>query len=79
MQQAGRQADEAVHPAPGLCVPLLLLTHRAALLGPVLLACLQVGRFTSAEPLNTSFFRESWDVLKDRLKDVPKVGRGGGR
>lgn len=32
----------------------------------------QVGRFTSAEPLNTSFFRESWDVLRERLADVPK-------
>lgn len=26
----------------------------------------------TAEPLNTSYFRESWDVLKDRLRDVPK-------
>ena len=32
----------------------------------------EVGRFVSAEPLNTSFFRESWDVLKRRLEDVPK-------
>ena len=32
----------------------------------------EVGRFVSAEPLNTSFFRESWDVLKRRLVDVPK-------
>jgi predicted sulfurtransferase len=24
----------------------------------------EVGRFTTAEPLNTSFFRDSWDVLK---------------
>ena len=32
----------------------------------------EVGRFVSSEPLNTSFFRESWDVLKTRLKDVPK-------
>lgn len=31
-----------------------------------------MGRFVTAEPLNTSFFRESWDVLKDRLKEVPK-------
>lgn len=26
----------------------------------------------TAEPLNTSFFRESWDVLQERLRDVPK-------
>jgi predicted sulfurtransferase/predicted O-methyltransferase YrrM len=32
----------------------------------------EVGRFVSAEPLNTSFFRESWDVLKRRLVDVPR-------
>lgn len=32
----------------------------------------EVGRFVTAEPLNTSFFRESWDVLKTRLADVPK-------
>ncbi len=32
----------------------------------------EVGRFATAEPLNTSYFRESWDVLKQRLADVPK-------
>ncbi len=26
----------------------------------------------TAQALNTSFFRESWDVLKEQLKDVPK-------
>ena len=31
-----------------------------------------VGRFEGAEPLGTENFRESWDVLKERLKDTPK-------
>eukprot|EP00977_Amphora_coffeiformis_P009230 scaffold2102_cov161-Amphora_coffeaeformis.AAC.14 len=31
-----------------------------------------VGIFEGAEPLDTISFRESWDVLKDRLKDAPK-------
>lgn len=32
----------------------------------------QVGKFELAEPLNTTNFRDSWDVLRDRLRDVPK-------
>jgi len=44
---------------------------------PIVLDCrndyeTQVGKFELAEPLNTANFRDSWDVLKDRLKDVPK-------
>lgn len=44
---------------------------------PILLDCrnkyeTDVGTFVGAEPLNTEFFRESWDVLKERLKDTPK-------
>ena len=44
---------------------------------PIVLDCrnnyeTQVGKFELAEPLNTENFRESWDVLKDRLKGVPK-------
>ncbi len=31
-----------------------------------------VGRFEGAIPLNTTNFRDSWDVLKDQLKDAPK-------
>jgi len=31
-----------------------------------------VGFFEGAEPLNTTFFRESWDVLNERLKNTPK-------
>jgi predicted O-methyltransferase YrrM/rhodanese-related sulfurtransferase len=31
-----------------------------------------VGRFEGAEPLNTENFRESWDALKERLKDTPR-------
>lgn len=31
-----------------------------------------VGRFEGAEPLETTNFRETWDALKDRLKDTPK-------
>ena len=31
-----------------------------------------VGRFVGAEPLNTENFRESFDVLSERLKDVDK-------
>ena len=44
---------------------------------PIVLDCrneyeTQVGKFELAEPLNTDNFRDSWDVLKERLKDVPK-------
>ena len=44
---------------------------------PIVLDCRNhyetgVGRFVGAEPLGTKTFRESWDVLKDRLKDTPK-------
>ena len=44
---------------------------------PIVLDCrntyeTDVGRFEGAEPLGTESFRESWDVLKDRLKDLPK-------
>eukprot|EP00970_Alexandrium_tamarense_P004107 scaffold693_cov200-Alexandrium_tamarense.AAC.109 len=44
---------------------------------PIVLDCrndyeTQVGKFELAEPLNTVNFRDSWEVLKDRLKDVPK-------
>mmetsp|Transcript_18327 Transcript_18327/g.27217 ORF Transcript_18327/g.27217 Transcript_18327/m.27217 type:complete len:647 (-) Transcript_18327:37-1977(-) len=44
---------------------------------PILLDCrntyeTEVGRFVEAEPLNTENFRDSWDVLKDRLQDTPK-------
>jgi predicted sulfurtransferase len=31
-----------------------------------------VGKFKNAIPLNTTFFRESWDSLEAVLKDVPK-------
>ena len=31
-----------------------------------------VGRFEGAEPLDTVNFRESWNVLKERLADTPK-------
>ncbi len=31
-----------------------------------------VGRFEGAIPLNTTNFRDSWEVLGDQLKDVPK-------
>ena len=44
---------------------------------PILLDCRNdyetaVGKFIGAEPLNTVNFRESWDVLKERLADTPK-------
>ena len=44
---------------------------------PIVLDCrndyeTQVGRFDLAEPLGTENFRDSWDVLRERLKDVPK-------
>jgi predicted sulfurtransferase len=44
---------------------------------PIVLDCrngyeTQVGRFELAEPLGTENFRESWDVLRERLRDVPK-------
>ena len=31
-----------------------------------------VGKFVGAEPLQTESFRDSWKVLKERLKDTPK-------
>ncbi|CEM30980.1 unnamed protein product [Vitrella brassicaformis CCMP3155] len=31
-----------------------------------------VGRFDTAVPLNTTYFRESWDALNETLKDVDK-------
>jgi len=44
---------------------------------PIVLDCrnnyeTQVGKFELAEPLETENFRDSWDVLKERLRDVPK-------
>ncbi|KAG7370094.1 rhodanese domain containing protein [Nitzschia inconspicua] len=44
---------------------------------PILLDCrntyeTNVGIFEGAEPLGTDNFRESWDVLKERLADTPK-------
>ena len=44
---------------------------------PILLDCrntyeTDVGIFEGAEPLGTDSFRDSWDVLKDRLADTPK-------
>ena len=44
---------------------------------PLILDCrnnyeTDVGRFEGAEPLDTENFRESWDVLKERLADTPK-------
>ena len=44
---------------------------------PLILDCrndyeTSVGRFEGAEPLNTENFRDSWDVLKEKLKDTPK-------
>jgi UPF0176 acylphosphatase like domain len=44
---------------------------------PILLDCrnkyeTDIGTFEGAEPLNTENFRESWGVLEERLKDVPK-------
>jgi predicted sulfurtransferase len=44
---------------------------------PVLLDCrnnyeTDVGIFEGAEPLGTDSFRDSWDVLKNRLADTPK-------
>lgn len=44
---------------------------------PILLDCrnayeTDIGIFDGAEPLNTDSFRESWDVLKERLADTPK-------
>lgn len=42
---------------------------------PIILDCrngyeTEVGRFEGAEPLNTTFFRDSWSVLERRLSDV---------
>lgn len=31
-----------------------------------------LGLFQNAEPLSTETFKESWDVLKEKLKDTPK-------
>jgi predicted sulfurtransferase len=44
---------------------------------PILLDCRNtyesnVGIFDGAEPLGTDNFRDSWDVLKERLADTPK-------
>jgi len=44
---------------------------------PILLDCrnsfeTNVGSFDGAEPLGTESFRDSWNVLKARLKDTPK-------
>ena len=44
---------------------------------PILLDCrnsfeTNVGKFDGAEPLETTTFRETWNVMKDRLKDCPK-------
>jgi len=44
---------------------------------PLLLDCRNhyetvVGRFDLSEPLNTENFRDSWNVLEKRLKDVPR-------
>jgi predicted sulfurtransferase len=44
---------------------------------PILLDCrnkyeTDIGTFEGAEPLNTENFRDSWGVLEERLKDVPK-------
>jgi hypothetical protein len=44
---------------------------------PIILDCrndyeTDVGIFEGAEPLGTENFRESWNVLKDRLADAPK-------
>ncbi|KAL7548790.1 hypothetical protein ACHAWF_012049 [Thalassiosira exigua] len=44
---------------------------------PVVLDCrndyeTRVGRFDLAEPLGTENFRDSWDVLREKLADVPK-------
>lgn len=46
-------------------------------LGPLIFDCrnnyeTSVGSFVGAEGLQTDNFRESWDVFKDKLKDVPK-------
>lgn len=44
---------------------------------PILLDCrnsfeTNVGKFDGAEPLETTTFRDTWNVMKDRLKDSPK-------
>ena len=44
---------------------------------PILLDCrnnyeTDIGRFDGAEPLNTDNFRDSWDVLRERLAETPK-------
>jgi predicted sulfurtransferase len=47
---------------------------------PILLDCrntyeTDTGIFEGAEPLDTENFRDSWDVLKERLVDTPKDAR----
>jgi predicted sulfurtransferase len=44
---------------------------------PVILDCRNqyetgVGRFETAEPVNTENFRDTWDILQERLEGVPK-------
>ena len=44
---------------------------------PLILDCrndyeTDIGRFDGAQPLNTTNFRDSWDVLKERMKNVSK-------
>ena len=44
---------------------------------PLILDCrnkyeTSVGRFDGAEPLNTENFRDTWDILKEKLKVSPK-------
>eukprot|EP00548_Thalassiothrix_antarctica_P013316 CAMPEP_0194167506 /NCGR_PEP_ID=MMETSP0154-20130528/2762_1 /TAXON_ID=1049557 /ORGANISM="Thalassiothrix antarctica, Strain L6-D1" /LENGTH=850 /DNA_ID=CAMNT_0038878419 /DNA_START=239 /DNA_END=2787 /DNA_ORIENTATION=- len=44
---------------------------------PILLDCrnkyeTDMGKFENAEPLNTDNFRESWDVIEERLLNTPK-------
>ena len=44
---------------------------------PLILDCrndyeTSIGRFEGAEPLDTTNFRDSWEVLDKRLQDVPK-------
>ena len=34
----------------------------------------EVGWFQGAEPLDTATFRDTWDALKEKLRDVDKVG-----
>jgi hypothetical protein len=53
-------------------------TTPGAALTPLLLDCRNVyesdeGTFEGAEPLGTDVFSQSWDVLRSRLKDVPRT------